>query len=123
MNKTETINLEDLISQTEQKIMNSEYYDDCQVKYKNLLLNVRIRPLAQQKFVNITQDEELVQSGKFVTEVLTECIINKETNEPFTRKQINELFTGGLAMALLVETMKVSGLSLNDIGFQKEVDF
>ena len=42
----EIIDLEDLIAQTEEKILNNEYYEDVVVEYKGTKIGVRIRPIS-----------------------------------------------------------------------------
>ena len=53
------LDLEELISQTEQKILNNEYYEDCEIVYKDALIKVRIRPISQARFVEIKEQESL----------------------------------------------------------------
>ena len=109
------IDLEDLIKDTEQKILNNEYYEDVTVNYKGGIVRVRIKPISQSKFVQLTRNKATLESVEFNTHVLQECIINKYNNERFTRQQINDLFTGGLATALTLKCLEVSGLTLDNM--------
>ena len=107
------INLEDLIRETEQKILDNEYYEDVDITYKNTIIHVRIRPISQAKFIQITRNKNTLESVAFNTDVLHECILNKYDNSQFTKKQINDLFTGGLATVLTLKCLEVSGITLN----------
>lgn len=112
---TKEIDLEDLIAETEQKILNNEYYEDINVEYRDSIIRVRIRPISQAKFVEISKNKKALGNAEFNSLILHECIINKHDNKPFTLKQINELFTGGLATKLTIECLEISGISLNEI--------
>ncbi|AMK16325.1 hypothetical protein [Methanobrevibacter olleyae] len=113
-NKKKEMDLEDLIAETEQKILNNEYYEDVDVEYKDAILHVRIRPISQNHFVNISRNTKALETAEFHTLMIKECVINKHDNKPFTREQINKLFTGGLAFALSMKCIEVSGISLDD---------
>ena len=107
------INLEDLIAETEQKILNNEYYEDVDVEYKGGILHVRIRPISQAKFTEISRNKKALESAEFNTLLIHNCILNKNDNKPFTIEQINKLFSGGLAVALTLKCLEVSGIVLN----------
>lgn len=107
------LDLEELVAQTEQKILNNEYYEDCEVEYRDYLVKVRIRPISQAKFVEISRNKRALESAEFNSLLLKECIINKHDNKPFTLEQINKLFTGGLATVLTLKCIEVSGIALD----------
>lgn len=107
------LDLEELVAQTEQKILNDEYYEDCEVEYRDYLVKVRIRPISQAKFVEISKNKRALESAEFNSLLLKECIINKHDNKPFTLEQINKLFTGGLATVLTMKCIEVSGIALD----------
>lgn len=107
------LDLEELVAQTEQKILNDEYFEDCEVEYRDYLVKVRIRPISQAKFVEISKNKRALESAEFNSLLLEECIINKHDNKPFTLEQINKLFTGGLATVLTLKCIEVSGISLD----------
>lgn len=111
--KRQELDLEDLVAETEQKILNNEYFEDCEVVYKDLLVKVRIRPISQAKFVELTKNKKALESAEFNSLLLKECIINKYDNKPFTLDQINRLFTGGLATVLTMKCVEVSGIALD----------
>lgn len=113
------INLEDLIAETEQKILNNEYYEDVDIEYKNAIVHIRIRPISQARFVEITKNQSKVQTAEFNTIIIKECVLNKFDNKPFTIEQINQLFTGGLAGIIAVKCLEVSGISANNKELQK----
>ena len=115
--------LEELIAQTEQKILDKEYYEDVDVEYKGGIIHTRIRPVSQSKIVSLTRNKKALETAEFNTLLIHECVLNKHNNEPFTIKQINELFTGGLAAALTVKCLEVSGISLNNTELQQLQDF
>jgi len=116
------VNLEDLIKETEQKILDNEYYEDVDVTYKDTIIHVRIRPISQAKFTKITNTSN-VQSVAFNTDLLHECVLNKYDNSQFTKQQINDLFTGGLAIELAYKCLEVSGITLNQAQFNKQKKF
>lgn len=122
MNKTE-MNLEDLLAQTEAKITDGEYYEDVDIEYKNLLLHVRIRPISQARFVRISENQRSLQTAEFNTNIIHECVLNKRDNQPFTKEQINKLFTGGLAGILAIKCCEVSGISTNTKELKELVNF
>lgn len=109
------IRLEDLIAETEQKILNNEYYEDTTVMYEGKKIGVRIRPLSQAKFIQITRNYGTAQSVAFNTDLLHECIINKYDNKQFTKQQINDLFTGGLAFVLAAKCLEISGITMDNV--------
>ena len=117
------LDLEDLIQQTEQKILNNEYYEDCVVEYRDYNINVRIRPISQAKFVEISKNKKALDSAEFNSLLLKECIINKYDNKPFTLQQINKLFTGGFATVLTMTCIEVSGIALDNAQFNKLKNF
>ena len=107
------LDLEEFVAQTEQKILNDEYFEDCEVEYRDYLVKVRIRPISQAKFVEISKNKRALESAEFNSLLLKECIINKHDNKPFTLEQINKLFTGGLATVLTLKCIEVSGIALD----------
>lgn len=117
------INLEDLIAETEQKILNNEYYEDVDVEYKGGIIHVRIRPISQARFVELSKNKKALESAEFNTLLIHECVLNKHDNKPFTIDQINKLFTGGLATALTLKCVEVSGISLDSQQFNKLKNF
>lgn len=108
------VDLEDLIAQTEQKIMNNDYYEDVVVEYKNLNVHVRIRPISQARFVALSKNKNAMDNAHFNTLLIHECVLNKHDNKQFTIKQIEELFTGGLATALMFKCAEISGIAFNE---------
>lgn len=117
------LDLEELISQTEQKILNNEYYEDCEITYKDALIKVRIRPISQAKFVELSKNKKALQTAEFNTLLIHECVLNKFDNQPFTIDQINRLFTGGLATALALKCIEVSGITIDNAQFEKLSNF
>lgn len=117
------LDLEELISQTEQKILNNEYYEDVEVSYKDAIIKVRIRPISQAKFVELSRNKKALQTAEFNTLLIHECVLNKYDNKPFTLDQINRLFTGGLATALSMKCIEVSGISIDQSQFEKLSNF
>lgn len=107
------IDLEDYIAETEQKILNNKYYEDVDIQYKGGVIHTRIRPISQAKFVEISKNKKALQSAEFNTLLIHECVLNKYDNKPFTIEQINKLFTGGLAAAMTLKCIEVSGITLN----------
>ena len=114
-NDKQVIDLEDLIAETEQKILNNEYYEDCEVPYKDAIVKVRIQPISQQELVRITKDKQNRKTAdvEVNSQILQQCIINKHDNKRFTLEQINKLFTGGLATKLTLKCLEVSGIPLD----------
>lgn len=119
MTNNTDIDLEDLIAQTEQKIMNNDYYEDVTITYKDLNVHVRIRPISQARFVELSKNKRALDNAQFNTLLIHECVLNKHDNKPFTVEQIGKLFTGGLATALTLKCAEVSGISLNQEQFEK----
>ena len=117
------LELEELIAQTEQKILNNEYYEDCEIVYKDALIKVRIRPISQAKFVELSKNKKALQTAEFNTLLIHECVLNKYDNKPFTIDQINKLFTGGLATALTLKCIEVSGISIDNSQFENLSNF
>lgn len=119
------MNLEDLLEQTEQKITNNEYYEDVTVEYKGYLVGVRIRPISQADFAQITRNINMNNGLEYNTKLIQKCVINKYDNKPFTIDQINKLFTGGLASAIAKKCLDVSGIMTSeDVKQAKEmIDF
>lgn len=107
------IDLEDYIAETEQKILNNKYYEDVDIQYKGGIIHTRIRPISQARFVELSKNKRALQSAEFNTLLIHECVLNKYDNKPFTIEQINKLFTGGLANAMTLKCIEVSGITLN----------
>lgn len=119
----EIIDLEDLIAQTEEKILNNEYYEDVVVEYKGTKIGVRIRPISQVKFVELSKNKKALDNAEFNTLLIKECVLNKHDNKPFTKDQIDKLFTGGLAAVLMLKCIEVSGIALDNAQFEKLKNF
>lgn len=117
------MDLEDLIAQTEQKILNNEYYEDVTIEYKGYNIHTRIRPISQARFVELSKNRRALESAEFNSLLIKECVLNKHNNEPFTLEQINKLFTGGLATALTMKCIEVSGIALNNAELNKLKNF
>ena len=123
MTNKQVIELEDLIAETEQKILNNEYYEDCEVEYKDAIIKVRIQPISQAKIVALSKDKRALDNAEFNSKILQECILNKHDNKRFTFDQINKLFTGGLAVTLTLKCLEVSGITLDKNQFNKLANF
>lgn len=123
MTKKESIDLEDLIKQTEDKITNNEFFEDVTVEYKNLSVNVRIQPISQSRFTTISKNKKALETAEFNTLMIHECVLNKHDNKKFTIDQINRLFTGGLAAALCIKCCQVSGIKLTPEELKKMEHF
>ena len=117
------MNLEDLIAETEQKILNNEYYEDVDIEYKNTILHVRIRPISQSRFVQISKNKNALDNAEFHTLMVKECVLNKNDNKPFTREQIEKFFDGGLVAILSIKSMELSGITLNEDQLQQVKKF
>ena len=122
-NDKKVIELEDLIAETEQKIVNNEYYEDCQVEYRDAIIKVRIQPISQSRIVALSKDKSSLDNAEFNSKILQACILNKHNNERFTLEQINKLFTGGLAVSLTLKCLEVSGITLDKNQFNKLANF
>ena len=114
----DTIELEDLIAQTEEKILNEQYYEDTYVIYKKAKVNLRIQPINQQKFKKITKNKENLDNAAVFSDIISECVLNKHDNKKFTKKQVDEIFTGGLALAVGMKCLEVSGIDMDSSSFQ-----
>lgn len=123
MSNDDVIQLEDLIAQTEEKILNNEYYEDVVVEYKGKKIGVRIRPISQVKFVELSKNKRALDNAEFNTLLIKECVLNKNDNKPFTRDQIDKLFSGGLAAVLMLKCIEVSGIALDNAQFEKLKNF
>ena len=113
MTEKKEMNLEDLIVETEQKILNNEYYEDVDIEYKGTILHVRIRPISQARFVQITKNKNALDNAEFHTLMVKECVLNKHDNKPFTREQIDNFFDGGLVGILSLKCIEISGIILS----------
>ena len=123
MEDLKEINLEDLIAETEQKILNNEYYEDVDIEYKGGIIHTRIRPISQAKFVEISKNKKALDNAEFHTLLIHNCVLNKYDNKPFTIEQINQLFSGGLANALALKCVEVSGITLDKAQLDKLTNF
>lgn len=123
MSDLKEINLEDLIAETEQKILNNEYYEDVDIEYKGGIIHTRIRPISQAKFVEISKNKKALDNAEFHTLLIHNCVLNKYDNKPFTIEQINRLFTGGLANALALKCIEVSGIVLDKAQLERMTNF
>ena len=122
MSKKE-ISLEEYIAETEQKILNDEYYEDVDIEYKGGIIHTRIRPISQAKFIEISKNKKALDNAEFNTLLIHECVLNKYDNKPFTIEQINKLFSGGLASALTLKCIEVSGIALDKAQLNKMTNF
>ena len=119
----EDIDLEDLLAQTEQKIMNNEYYEDVSVKYKNANVHLRIQPISQERLNKLTENKKSRDTADFNAKLIHECVLNKKDNKPFTLDQINKLFAGGLAVIVSAKCAEVSGLPVDELISEKLLHF
>lgn len=117
-NELKVIDLEDLIQETEQKILDNEYYEDVDIEYRGGIVHARIRPISQSKFVQISKKKASLDNAEFHTLIVQECVLNKHDNKTFTREQIDKFFSGGLATILSLKCLEVSGISLTEEQFQ-----
>lgn len=122
-NEIKEMDLEDLIAQTEQKILNNEYYEDVDVYYKDGVIHTRIRPISQARFIELSKNKKALENAEFNTLLIHECVLNKYDNKPFSIEQINKLFSGGLAAAITLKCIEVSGISLNQNQLNQLVNF
>lgn len=123
----EDISLEELIQQTEEKITNNEYFEDVTVVYdtdtKNYNVHLRIKPISQARFAALSKNKQALDNAEFNALIIHECVLNKHDNKPFTLKQINDLFSGGLAAEIAIKCCKVSGINLNPQELKKLQNF
>ena len=123
----EDISLEELLQQTEDKITNNEYFEDVTVVYntetKIYNVHLRIKPISQARFAAISKNKQALDNAEFNALIIHECVLNKHDNKPFTLKQINELFSGGLAAEIAVKCCNVSGINLNPEEIKKLQNF
>lgn len=117
--KRKEMNLKDLIVETEQKILDNEYFEDVDIEYKDIIVHARIRPISQKKFSQISRNKSALDNAEFHTLIVQEGVLNMEDNTPFTRKQIEEFFTAGLVTLLSLKCMEISGISLTEEQFKK----
>ena len=121
------ITLEELIQQTEDKITNNEYFEDVTVVYdtdtKNYNVHLRIKPISQARFAALSKNKQALDNAEFNALIIHECVLNKHDNKPFTLKQINDLFSGGLAAEIAIKCCKVSGINLNPQELKKLQNF
>ena len=123
MTNREDISLEELIQQTENKITNNEYFEDVTVVYKNYNVHLRIKPISQARFAALSKNKQALDNAEFNALIIHECVLNKHDNKPFTLKQINDLFSGGLAAEIAIKCCKVSGINLNPQELKKLQNF
>lgn len=119
----EDISLEELLQQTEDKITNNEYFEDCTVVYKNYNVHLRIKPISQARFTAISKNKQALDNAEFNALIIHECVLNKHDNKQFPLKTINELFTGGLAAEVAIKCCNVSGINLNPEEIKKLQNF
>lgn len=117
------ISLEDLIKETEDKITNNEYYEDVTVVYKDYNVHLRIKPISQSKFTSLSRNKQALDTAEFNTLMIQHCVLNKYDDKPFTKKQIEDLFSGGLAAAISIKCCEVSGINLNPDEIKKLQNF
>ena len=82
-----------------------------------------IRPISQARFVELSKNKKALETAEFNTLLLKECVLNKFDNKPFTKQQIDELFTGGLATVLTLKCIEVSGIAVDNEQFSKLKNF
>lgn len=123
MTKKETIDLEDLIKQTEDRITNNEYFEDVTVEYGNYNVNVRIQPISQSRFTALSKNKKALDNAEFNTLIIHECVLNKHDNKQFPIDTIDKLFTGGLAAEISLKCCEVSGINLNPEELKKLQNF
>lgn len=112
--KKDSISLEELIAETEQRITNNNYEKDTYIDYHGARLEFRMKIITQSAFEKTSR---LIKQGSAESnrKILEEYLINKETGKPFSSKQLKELFTGGLTGALAIKIMTESDFNLDEI--------
>lgn len=114
MAKQKSISLEELIAETEQKITNNKYEKDTFIDYHGARLEFRMKIISQAAF---EKSSNLFKKGDATSnrKLLEKYLINKKTDKPFTTKEIETLFTGGLVGALAIKIMDESDFNLDEI--------
>jgi len=112
------ISIEELVAETEKRITDSTYdhkiTKDTSINYHGTTLEFRMEVITQERFEDTNK---LIKEANAVANrrLLEQYLINKETNEPFTREQIKKLFTAGLASALVIKIMDESDFNLDEL--------
>ena len=98
----------------EKYVNKNERVKDVDVEYKGAILHVRIRPISQSRFVEISKNKTALDNAEFHTLMVKECVLNKHDNKPFTREQIDLFFDGGLVAILSIKCMQLSGINISE---------
>lgn len=122
-NEKRVIELEDLIAETEQKILNNEYYEDVDIEYKDAIVKIRVQPISQADFTKISKNKGAINNAESFGIIAQKCVLNKANNQRFTLDQINKLFTGGLAMLIALKCLEISGITFNKSQFTNQLNF
>ena len=78
---------------------------------------------SMSKIQEAFKNKKALDNAEFNTLLIHECVINKNSNKPFTITQIEKLFTGGLAAELALKCCEISGINLNANDLKKLTDF
>lgn len=109
--KEKEMSLEELFTETEEKITNPDYVEHGEIEYKGIKLKFSFRPLKQRNFSKI---QKTLLQPEGTARVLSESLINNNTKDKsfFTEKQVQDVFKPGIANNIVEYILEDAGFNL-----------
>lgn len=119
--KKQGLSINELILETEQKILDNEYIINDHIEYGGEKLSFQAHIITQREFNkinNILKDDGAEANGK----ILKKFLINPKDKKNFTQEQIDNL-PAGLVASLSLKIMDLSGFNLDNLKKRETVGF
>lgn len=116
--------LEDLLAETEEKILNNEFKKEFTLTYDGEDYDFTLKPLSQSDFLTIYQKNNN-NIAALNEAIISKCLINKE-GEPYPKKLVKvliEKMPAGFAGDVTQKVYEISGIQTNPEDIEKAKSF
>ena len=116
--------MEDLLAETEEKILNNEFKKEFTLTYDGEDYDFTLKPLSQSDFLTIYQKNNN-NIAALNEAIIGKCLINKE-GEPYPKKLVKvliEKMPAGFAGDVTQKVYEISGIQTNPEDIEKAKSF
>lgn len=121
-------NLEELLQETEQRILNKNFYKQCTLTYEGKEYDFFIKPIGQTELIKIQNkhtNKGSIDISKVNEDVMAKCIIHEDGSE-YDRKLIKLLcntLPAGFSNDISSLVYKISGIEIKEEDVEKTKKF